>query len=144
MSTRSRESSERKTKTKKSLDRPFDRAVLRKAAKIASAYRLILEKDEQAGYVGSAVEMPTVFADGLTPDSCVEATRQALSFAIATMFENGLTPPAPASSERRNVQVNIRLTAHEKFLLQEAARRLGFKGVSDFVRIAALERTNAA
>jgi hypothetical protein len=47
------------------------------------------------------------------------------------MIECGLSPPASASAGKRDVQLNVRLTAHEKFLLQEAARRLGFKGVSD-------------
>lgn len=117
---------------------------MRRAAKTAGAYRLVLEKDERVGYVGSSVELPSVFADGPTPDSCVEAIHQALTYAVATMIEGGQNPPAPASSEKRDVQLNVRLTAQEKFVLQETARRLGFKGVSDFVRIAALERTNAA
>ena len=63
---------------------------------------------------------------------------------FSTMMECGQRPPAAASSGKRDVQVNIRLTAQEKLRLSEAARRLGFKGVSDFVRLAALERTNAA
>ena len=144
MSTKSRKSSGRQAKTKKGLDRPFEAAVFRRAAKVAAAYRLVLEKDERVGYVGSSVELPTVFADGRTPDACVEAMQQALTVALATMIESGQSPPAPAASGKRNVQVNIRLTTDEKYLLQEAARRLGFKGVSDFVRIAALERTSAA
>ena len=144
MSTRSRKSSGRKGKTKKGLDRPFEAEVLRRAAKTVGAYRLVLERDERVGYIGSSVELPSVFADGPTPDSCVEATQQALTYAAATMIECGQSPPAPASAGKRDVQVNVRLTAHEKFLLLEAARRLGFNGVSDFVRTAALERTNAA
>ncbi|MBU0718497.1 MAG: hypothetical protein KJ749_09640 [Planctomycetes bacterium] len=144
MSTRSKESSGRKAKASKLLDRPFDPALLKRARKIACGYRLVLEVDKEAGFIGSSVELPGVFADGPTPDSCVEATQQALAFAVATMIECGQNPPAPASTDKRDVQVNVRLTAHEKSLLQEAARRLGFKGISDFVRIAALERTSAA
>lgn len=74
----------------------------------------------------------------------VDAIQHALTFAVATMIECGQRPPAAASSGKRDVQVNIRLTAEEKLRLADAARRLGFKGVSDFVRLAALERTNAA
>ena len=144
MSTKSRKSSGRQAKTKKGLDRPFEATVLRRAARVAAAYRLVLEKDERVGYVGSSVELPAVFADGSTPDACVAATQQALTAALATMIECGQKLPAPASSGKRDVQVNVRLTADEKYLLQEAARRLGFKGVSDFVRIAALERTSGA
>ncbi len=109
-----------------------------------SAYRIILEKDEGLGYIGSSIELPAVFADGATPASCVDAMQRALTFAVATMIECGQRPPATASSGKRDVQVNIRLTAQEKLRLLEAARRLGFKGVSDFVRLAALERTSAA
>ena len=144
MSTKSRKSSARKATTKKNLERPFEPVVLRRAAKFAGAYRLVLEKDEEAGFIGSAVELPTVFAEGPTPDSCLEATQQALTYAVATMIECGQNPPAPASSGKRDVQLNVRLTAQERFVLQETARRLGFKGVSDFVRAAALERSSAA
>jgi predicted RNase H-like HicB family nuclease len=144
MSTRSRKSSGQKGMTKKDLSRPFEPAVLERAGKIAADYRLVLEKDERAGFIGSSVEIPTVFAEGPTPDLCVEATLQALAYAVATMIEGGQSPPAAASSGKRSVQINVRLSAQEKYALQEAARRLGFKGVSDFVRAAALERTNAA
>jgi len=142
MSKKSPTSSRRKAKT--APDRPFDADTLKRAKKIASTYRLVLEKNEAVGFVGSSIELPTVFTDGLTPASCVESTQQALVYAVATMLESGQNPPAAASMQRRNVQVNVRLTAQEKLRLTEAARRQGFKGVSDFVRIAALDRTNAA
>ena len=125
-------------------DRPFDADTLKRAKKIAFSYRLVLERNKAVGFVGSSIELPTVFADGTTAASCVEATHQALACAVATMLECGQDPPAAASLQRRNVQVNVRLTAQEKLRLTEAARRQGFKGVSDFVRIAALDRTNAA
>jgi len=82
--------------------------------------------------------MPTVFADGQTPDACVRAVREALTVAVATMLENGKRPPT--SANRRSVQVNIRLTPDEKLALEEAASRMGFKGLSDFIRHAALNR----
>ncbi len=144
MSGKSTRSSGKKAKTSKALERPFPANVLKRAGKIACAYRLILESSEAVGYVGSAVEFPTVFADGPTPDACVEATREALTFAVATMLEAGQSPPSPASAGKRDVQVNVRLAIAEKYRLQEAARRLGFKGISDFVRTAALERSRTA
>lgn len=144
MSKKSRRSSGRKAKATTAIDRPFEASVLNRATKIAGAYRLVLERHDEVGFIGSSVEMPTVFADGPTPDACVEAVHTALCYAVATMLEQGQSPPAPASTGTRNVQVNVRLTADEKFVLQEAARRLGFKGVSDFVRNAALDRTHAA
>ncbi|MCH7925358.1 MAG: type II toxin-antitoxin system HicB family antitoxin [Planctomycetes bacterium] len=117
---------------------------MKRARKVVSAYRIILEKDAGLGYIGSSIELPAVFADGATAASCVDAIQQALTYAVATMIECGQRPPAAASSGKRDVQINIRLTAQEKLRLSDAARRLGFKGVSDFVRLAALERTSAA
>lgn len=56
------------------------------------------------------------------------------------MLEMGEKPPAPASEALRGVQLNIRLTYEEKLLLEAAARRDGFRSVSDFVRAAALAK----
>lgn len=116
------------------LDRPFDPALLDKARGIAARYKLVLEADPEVGFIGCAMEMPTVFADGATPDLCVAETREALTAAVATMLEAGRTPPAPISEGRRQEQINIRVSAEEKFRLQEAARSQGFRGVSDYVR----------
>jgi len=110
------------------------------AGELAAAYRLVLESHPKLGYVGSSVEMPTVFADGPTADACVAATRKALALAISTMMEEGMHPPLPASMGRRDAQVNIRVGAQEKFMLQEAARRSGFSGISDFLRALALRQ----
>jgi len=123
----------------KALDRPFDARMLNDALRIVSDYRLVLEPNKELGYVGSSVEIPSVFADGQTPDDCVKATREALTVAVATMLEMGRRPPTGRST--RSVQVNLRLTAEEKLALESAANRMGFKGVSDFVRAAALDRT---
>ena len=130
-----------KTKTKtKSMDlrRAFKASVLRKAKKIAADYRIVLEKNERLGFIGSSVELPTVFADAKTPNKCYKATRDALMVAVATMIECGQRPPQPASAGRRTEQVNVRLTAEEKLLFANAAMNLGFKGISDFIRNTAL------
>jgi predicted RNase H-like HicB family nuclease len=119
-------------------DRPFAAAVLRQAKDLARKYRLIHEPNEDLGFMGTSIEMPLVFGDGRTPDACVHETREALVSAIATMLENGETPPAPSSEDLRTEQVNIRLTPGEKLLLEEAARSKGFRGVSDFVRTTTL------
>jgi len=111
---------------------------MRKAKKIASDYRIILERNERLGFIGSSVELPTVFADAKTPDKCYKATQEALMVAIATMIERGQRPPQPASAGRRTEQVNVRLTAEEKLLFANAAMNLGFKGISDFIRSTAL------
>ena len=126
----------------RSAARPFDPTVLRRAKKTVADYRIILEKSDELGYIGTAIEMPTVFADGATPDKCVQATRQALAVAAATMIESGLRPPS--SRGTRSMQVNVRLAPEEKFRLQEVATRLGFRGISDFIRAVALDRCSQA
>jgi len=123
------------------LDRPFDPAILQQAREIASQYRLILEPNDELGYMGTSIEMPLVWGDGKTPDECVRETREALVSAIATMLEKGETPPTPSNEELRTEQVNIRVTPKEKLLLEEAARSRGFRGISDFVRSATLAGT---
>lgn len=128
-----------KTKTKPmDLRGAFKASVLRKAKKIVADYRIVLEKNERLGFIGSSVELPTVFADAKTPDKCYKATQEALMVAVATMIECGQRPPQPASAGKRTEQVNVRLTAEEKLLFANAAMSLGFKGVSDFIRSTAL------
>lgn len=122
------------------LNRPFKNSILRKAKMIASDYRIILERNDRLGFIGSSVEMPTVFADAKTPEQCYKATQEALMVAVATMIECGQRPPQPASAKKRNEQVNVRLTSEEKILLSNAASSLGFKGISDFLRNVALNR----
>lgn len=126
----------------KALDCPFDAALWAKAAAIVTAYRLVLEKDAKLGYFGSAIEIPTVFADGKTPDDCVRAVREALTVAVASMLERGARPPGGRA--KRSLQINVRLSPDEKLALEEAAMRQGYKGISEYVRAAALDRTRAA
>jgi predicted RNase H-like HicB family nuclease len=111
-----------------------------RATEIASGYKIILESDEDVGFVGHALELPTVFGDGPTPTECVASVREALAVAVATMLEMGERPPLASSQAKRQTQVNIRLTDEEKLLLEDAARRQGFRGLSDYIRSAALGR----
>src|SRR5689334_13338282 len=105
------------------LDRPFDPAVLKRAAAVARKYRIVLEQVSQGGaqFIGSSLEMPGVFADGKTADACVKAVREALTFAVAYLIESGQAPPVPADEQVRNKQVNIRLTESEQAMLKAAA-----------------------
>ena len=127
-----------KARTDGPLDRPFDPDIVKRAEAIVRPYRIILENDGHGGLIGSTVELPGVFGEGETPDKCVGDTHQALIGAVAHMLELGQHPPESAA---RTLQVNIRLTPEEKLVLGTAARRDGFKGLSDFVRAAAMERT---
>jgi predicted RNase H-like HicB family nuclease len=120
------------------LDRPFAAGVLAEARRFASEYQIIVESEEGHWY-GRGLEMPHVFGDGATPAACIEDTRQALTAAVAYLLEQKRIPPSPAKEKKRTTQVNVRLTAEEKSILETTARRKGFEGLSDFLRAAAFE-----
>jgi predicted RNase H-like HicB family nuclease len=122
------------------LKKTLSATVLHKAKKIADEYCITIEKNERLGFIGSSVEMPTVFADAKTPEDCYKATQEALMVAVAVMLERGQRPPQPSSAGIRTEQVNVRLTAEEKLLITNAAANLGFKGISDFLRNLAIDR----
>jgi predicted RNase H-like HicB family nuclease len=116
---------------------------VRKAAAIAERYTIIMvleDDNEGATYFGRTLEMPLVMADGKTRSTCMEQVIEATTLAIASMLEDGEIPPQPATDDSRTAQVNIRLTQREKFCLEAAAKRAGFRGLSDFVRTAAMDR----
>ncbi len=119
------------------IDRPFDPAVLARARRIAEQYRLIIRL-EDGEYYGQALELPGAMNHGKTPDECMETTIDIVTSTVATMLERGDVPPLPASDERRDEQVNVRLSKLEKVTFEEAARSRGFRGVSDFMRSAAM------
>ena len=138
MSTRSNVNSKaNRSNRRELLDRPFDPQILRRAVEVSRRYRLVLEPDDEVGFIGHALELPSVFADGRTAEACVRATVEALTGTVAFLLESGQIPPAPLA-RARDAQINVRVTAEEKLVLEQKARRSGFRGVSDFVRAAAL------
>ncbi|HTQ39157.1 MAG TPA: hypothetical protein VMJ32_09010 [Pirellulales bacterium] len=120
------------------LRRPFRTDVLKQAAALAEQYQIILENDAGHWY-GRGLELPHVFGDGASPQACIKSTRQALAAAVAYFLEQGRNPPSAARSGKRTQQVNVRLTAEEKAMLEGIARGKGFQGLSDYLRAAALE-----
>lgn len=121
----------------KAIDRPFDKSVLAKARRLAEQYQIVL-KYEDGEWYGHGLELPGARGDGKTPAGAVSDTREALVTMVAYMMEAGQAIPAPASEGNRTVQINIRVTQEEKALLETKSRAKGFRGLSDFVRTAAL------
>jgi predicted RNase H-like HicB family nuclease len=119
-------------------DHPFAADVLDQSQAIVADYQIILTSEDGEWY-GRGLELPNVFGDGATPAKCIDSTREALTAAVAYLLEQGQTPPAPAKQGKRTTQVNVRLTAEEKAILEGTARRKGFEGLSDYLRAAALE-----
>jgi predicted RNase H-like HicB family nuclease len=128
----------RSKESAKAIDRPFRPEVLKQAQRIAEQYQVILSCEEGHWY-GRGLEMPNVFGDGKTVNQCLKDTREALCGAVALMLEQGQRPSAPARIGTRTAQINVRLTAEEKALLESTAKRKGYSGLSDFIRAAAIE-----
>jgi predicted RNase H-like HicB family nuclease len=125
-------------KSVKAIDRPFDAEIIAKAKKIVEQYQVILACEEGHWY-GRGLELPHIHGDGKTVNQCIEDTREAFLGCVAYMLEEGQRPPSPARSGVRTTQVNVRLTAEEKALLEVTAQQKGFNGLSDFIRAAAME-----
>jgi predicted RNase H-like HicB family nuclease len=117
--------------------RPFDPAILAQAKKIAADYEIVMWFEDGEWYA-HGLELPHTYGDGKTPAACIASVRKGLIATVATMLEDGERPPAPARSGERTEQVNVRLTAAEKALLESRSRAGGFKGISDFVRASVL------
>ena len=115
----------------------FRRGVLRDARKLVAEYQVVLHS-EAGHWYGRGLELPNVFGDGASADACIADTRDGLCGAAALLLERGQRPPSPARQGTRTQQVNVRLTAEEKAVLEATAKNKGFKGLSDFLRAAAL------
>jgi predicted RNase H-like HicB family nuclease len=121
-----------------------DAKSLRVARKALSTYTLVIEPDVQLSYIGWAKELPTVFADGPTPEACVATLKFSLESALSAMTEEGLELPRPISEVKRTQQVNIRLTPYEKQLLTRESAKRGFRGISDLIRAQTIDKLVAS
>jgi predicted RNase H-like HicB family nuclease len=115
----------------------FEPKIMDAARRIANEYDIVLRFEDGEWY-GHALEYPEAMGDGKTEAACVRATRQALTAAVATMLEDGQTPPPSAREGIRSAQVNVRLTPEEKAVLESKAQIKGFRGLSDFIRTTVL------
>lgn len=119
----------------------MDPVIVERARRIAEQYRIVLEPEDDPKYVGHPLELPGCMGGGDTPDECVADVLEAATSLIGYMLEEGRVPPEPAHEAKRTEQINIRVTEEEKLRIEAAARRDGFRGVSDFLRAAALAST---
>jgi hypothetical protein len=123
------------SKTEKSF---LDRELVKRADSIVKGYQLKLIPTSGGQFIGTSAELPLV-ATKAASDRIVEATHEALLGAVLAMLSEGIDPPPPVSA-RRDIQVNVRVSATEKEIIETAARSSGLRGVSEYLRTAALER----
>jgi len=123
---------------RKNISAPFAAPVLAAAQKIVDSYNLVLGQEDGEWYE-HALEYPEAMGHGASLSECVARTRRALLAGVATMLEAGDKPPRATREGRRSVQVNVRLTAEEKTVLESRSRAAGFNGLSDFIRATALK-----
>ena len=121
----------------KDIAAPFDKKVLAAAERLVDAYDLVIRREDD-GWVGHALEYPEAIGVGKTFQRCMEATRKSLLAGVASMLEDGDTPPIPARQNVRSEQVNLRLTPEEKAVLESRSRAKGFRGISDYIRASVL------
>ncbi len=92
------------------------------------------------GYRATAMEMPTAVGIGATREAAIADLNETLVATIAMLLASGGTPPQ-ALGERKLEQVNIRISAEEKLLLRELARKFGDgRNTSDLIRSAIREK----
>jgi len=115
----------------------FDKAILAAAKRLVNAYDIVM-RHEEGKWVGHALEYPEAIGVGKTVQECMVETRKTLLVGVASMLEDGDTPPTPARQNVRSEQVNLRLTPEEKAVLESRSRAKGFRGIADFIRAAAL------
>jgi predicted RNase H-like HicB family nuclease len=124
----------------KAINRPYSARIIKDARKIAAEYQVVLHHEGGKWY-GRGLELPHVIADGKTAERCIADTQQAMCAAVALLLEQGLRPPAPGRQGMRSEQIEVRLTAVEKGVLEVAAKGHGYRDVGDFIREAALAAT---
>ncbi len=123
------------------IDRPFDPAIVKHAKEIVERYQVVMRR-ESDGYLARGLELPGALGSGATPAACLESTKESMAAVVAFMLERGETPPVSAADETKLVQLNVRISAGEKLMFEEAARQRG-QGLSEFIRSAAVERARA-
>src|SRR5262245_34168063 len=108
-------------RSKKSSKKAELTAARAKARRLSEEYQVILSF-EDGEWFGRGLELPHVFGDGATPEACIRNTRQGMAALVEHLLTKGERPPTPAREGIRSEQVNVRLSAHEKARLEQAAK----------------------
>jgi len=74
----------------------LNKKFLDQALPIVMRYHFVFERNLSLQFIGSALEMPYVFADGATIQDCYKTLVSALQCAVGTMLEMKQKPPESA------------------------------------------------
>ena len=127
------------------LARPFDPATVAEAERIVADYDFVVEWSEEDGcyYVGCRELEQMPLGDGDTISAAIALGREGMILHVAHLLEEGRTPPLPdgwCSEDVRDRPLSISFDGEQLERLERSAKAAGFRGVSDFVRHAALEK----
>jgi predicted RNase H-like HicB family nuclease len=75
------------------VEKPSPAALRSIAEATVDDYRMVLEEDEDGGFVGAGAEMPEVVVDGATPADTVQKLRGALVEAVFALLDANRMPP---------------------------------------------------
>lgn len=117
-------------------------AELARAREWADEYRVVLHQTADGRVTGRGLELPGVIVTRATADACLEACRRAMAVAVAVLLREGGRPPSPMVEQKLEEQINFRVTREDRLRIEGASHAAGFRGVSEFVRNAVLERLN--
>ncbi|MEM1011988.1 MAG: type II toxin-antitoxin system HicB family antitoxin [Planctomycetota bacterium] len=109
----------------------------RQAAEAADRYAILLERHDDGLFYGRGVEYPYLLGHGKTPAAAYKMAREGLIGSIAVDLASGEKIPEPMS-EKRDQQINVRVSTFEKLRIERAAKQAGFRGIADYLRHAAL------
>jgi len=86
--------------SKEAIDRKFSKEDIQTAKELTRDYCLVIEKNNDLGFVGHCKEMPHVMNDGKTHEECRDNVIEAIQVVLCYMLEAGI--PFPQSQSVSN------------------------------------------
>jgi predicted RNase H-like HicB family nuclease len=86
--------------SKEAIDRKFSKEHIQAAKELSRDFCLVIEKNDDLGFVGHCTEMPHVMNDGKTHEKCRDNVIEAIQVVLCYMLEAGI--PIPKSQTVSN------------------------------------------
>jgi predicted RNase H-like HicB family nuclease len=80
------------------IDRKFSKEDIQTAKELSRDYCIVIEKNDDLGFVGHCTEMPHVMNDGKTHEECRDNVIEAIRVVLAYMLEARIPIPQPQST----------------------------------------------